>query len=121
MYSRHDHIIKKYLINQPEYIIHIYAFFITHIFYNCKYLLLYIPCTYLENMGKDFTGMVVEDNVDSILHMDNHNAQSHSEQQHNIININNKYYINGSNHYNVNLQYNPMIPEARNLTKLIYL
>jgi hypothetical protein len=32
-------------------------------------------------MGKDFTGIVVEDNVDSILHMDNHNAEGHSEQQ----------------------------------------
>jgi hypothetical protein len=32
-------------------------------------------------MGKDFTGIVVEDNVDSILHMDNHNAEHHSEQQ----------------------------------------
>jgi hypothetical protein len=55
-------------------------------------------------MGKDFTGIVVEDNVDSILHMDNHNAlRVIVNINNNIININNKYYINGSNHYNVNL------------------
>lgn len=32
-------------------------------------------------MGKDFIGIVVEGNADSIIHMDNHNAESHSEQQ----------------------------------------
>ena len=94
--------------------------------YNKLYFtIVYISCyTYhylSREYGKDFTGIVVEDNANSILHMDNHNAQSHSEQQHNIININNKYYINGSNHYNVNLQYDPVISEARNLIKLIYL
>ena len=32
-------------------------------------------------MGKDFIGIVVKENADSIIHMDNHNAESHSEQQ----------------------------------------
>ena len=32
-------------------------------------------------MGKDFIGIVVKENADSIIRMDNHNAESHSEQQ----------------------------------------
>ena len=32
-------------------------------------------------MGKDFIGIVVKENADSIIRMDNHNAESYSEQQ----------------------------------------
>ena len=81
IYLRQDHIIKKCLIKVNQNALYKYVFFITYYILQLKIPVVIHTITYLKNTGKDFIGIIVKENADSIIHMDNHNAESHSKQQ----------------------------------------